>query len=121
MKRCLVVDDAGVIRKVARHIIESLRYEVTEAENGQEALTRCEAAMPDVVLLDWHLPVIGATEFLTALRAMPGGKRPVVIYCTTEHDPADINKAFAAGADAYLMKPYDRSSIEAKLQEATAA
>jgi two-component system chemotaxis response regulator CheY len=121
MKQCLVIDDASVIRKVARHILESMRYEVSEAESGQEALERCKAGMPDLVLLDWHLPVISATEFLTSMRGMPGGKRPQVIYCTTENDPIDISRAFAAGADAYLLKPFDRESIEAKVQEVMAA
>ena len=51
MKSCLIVDDSKVIRKVARHILETLNFEVDEAGDGQEALTRCEAKMPDVVLL----------------------------------------------------------------------
>ena len=69
-----------------------------EAENGQEALELCKARMPDVILLDWQLPVMGATEFISALRAATGGRRPQIVYCTTEHDAIDISRAFAAGA-----------------------
>src|SRR6476660_8047639 len=68
MKSCLIVDDSKVIRKVARHILETLEFEVEEAGDGQEALTRCEAKMPDVVLLDWNMPVMSGMEFLRLLR-----------------------------------------------------
>ena len=64
MKSCLIVDDSKVIRKVARHILETLEFEVDEAGDGQEALSRCEAKMPDVVLLDWNMPVMSGMEFL---------------------------------------------------------
>lgn len=112
MKRCLVVDDSSVIRKVARHILESMRYEVTEAENGREAFDACQSATPpDVVLLDWHLPVMSAMEFLSALRLAHCARRPFIVYCTTENDPSDIARAFSAGADDYLMKPFDRASL----------
>lgn len=117
MRRCLIIDDVSVIRKVARQIIGSLKYEIEEAETGQEALELCRAEMPDVVLLDWQLPGSTATEFLSALRLMPGGKRPFVLYCTTENDPVDISRALGFGADDYLLKPFDRESIEAKFGE----
>ena len=68
MKSCLVVDDSKVIRKVARHILETLNFTVNEAEDGREALTRCEEQMPDVVLLDWNMPVMSGMEFLRLLR-----------------------------------------------------
>ena len=71
MKSCLVVDDSKVIRKVARHILETLNFAVEEAEDGQEALSRCEEKMPDVVLLDWNMPVMGGMEFLRTLRHSP--------------------------------------------------
>ena len=70
MPRCLIVDDAGIIRKVARCMLEDMRYEVTEAENGQEAIERLRASAADVVLLDWQLPVMGALEFLAAVSAL---------------------------------------------------
>src|SRR3569832_1378499 len=68
MKSCLIVDDSKVIRKVARHILETLEFEVEEAGDGQEALSRCESKMPDVVLLDWNMPVMSGMEFLRLLR-----------------------------------------------------
>src|SRR3546814_3645039 len=53
-KSCLVVDDSKVIRKVARHILESMSFAVEEAADGQEALTFCRVNRPDVILLDWN-------------------------------------------------------------------
>ena len=71
MKSCLVVDDSKVIRKVARHILETLNFAVAEAEDGRQALTHCESSMPDVILLDWNMPVMSGMEFLRALRGSP--------------------------------------------------
>ncbi len=117
MKHCLVVDDSDVIRKVARRILESMHFEISEAGNGQEAIELCQAHTPDAILLDWHMPVMNGVEFLGALRLANLERKPYVIYCTTENDPADIARAFAAGADEYLLKPFDRESLEAKLTD----
>ncbi len=68
MKHCLVVDDSAVIRKVARRILEDMRFKTSEAENGRDALDQCRKSMPDVVLLDWNMPVMDGIAFLVALR-----------------------------------------------------
>jgi two-component system, chemotaxis family, chemotaxis protein CheY len=116
MKTCLVVDDSKVIRKVARHILETLDFTVDEAEDGREALSHCDASMPDVVLLDWNMPVMGGMEFLKTLRQRPGKFQPKVVFCTTENDSAHIRAAIEAGADEYVMKPFDRVTLASKLQ-----
>ncbi len=118
MKNCLVVDDSDVIRKVARQILENMQFEIMEAENGQEAIERCKAQTPDIVLLDWHMPVMSGLEFLGALRLANLDRKPYILYCTTENDPVDISKAIAAGADEYILKPFDREALEAKLAAA---
>ena len=117
MKSCLVVDDSRVIRKVSRHILESLGFAVDEAENGQEALDRCGEEMPDVVLLDWNMPVMSGIEFITCLRQRPEGDRPKVVFCTTENDVAHIARALHAGANEYIMKPFDKDIVTAKFHE----
>ena len=116
MKHCLVVDDSRVIRKVSRHILESLGFSVDEAEHGREGLERCEAAMPDVILLDWNMPVMSGMEFLRALRQSEWEQQPKVVFCTTENDISHIRAAIAAGADEYVMKPFDRETLHSKLQ-----
>ncbi|MBS0240736.1 MAG: response regulator [Proteobacteria bacterium] len=119
MKHCLVVDDSEVIRKVARRILESMHFEVTEAENGQEAIERCQQRMPDTVLLDWHMPVMSGLEFLGALRLSKGERpRPYIFYCLTENDPSEIARAFVGGANDYILKPFDRASLADKFARA---
>src|SRR5258707_14026803 len=99
VKTCLVVDDSRVIRKVARRILEDLNYEVAEAADGMEALAWCRAAMPDAILLDWNMPVMGGLEFLRKLREERGGDAPVVVFCTVENDVAHITEALDARAN----------------------
>ena len=117
MKTCLVVDDSRVVRKIARRIVEGMSFEVTEAEDGAKALEVCKQAMPDVVLLDWNMPVMDGYEFLVHLRCMPGGDAPKVVFCTTENDVAHIARALHAGANEYIMKPFDKDIVTAKFHE----
>jgi CheY-like chemotaxis protein len=79
-KTCLVVDDSRAVRKVARRILEELRFVVVEAADGKLAIEHCLAEMPDVVLLDWSMPVMSGIEFLRQLRRTPGGDVPVVLF-----------------------------------------
>ena len=117
MKTCLVVDDSSVIRKVARRILEGLDFQISEAENGEEAIEACRQQIPDAVLLDWNMPKMDGYEFLRALRRLPGGDRPKVVFCTTENDDAHIARALHAGANEYIMKPFNKDIVEAKFQE----
>ncbi|WP_312598937.1 response regulator [Brevundimonas sp.] len=116
-RTCLIVDDSRIIRKVARRIIEGLGYEVDEAADGAEALAYCIGAMPDVVLVDWNMPVMDGITFLRRLRATSGGDRPKVLFCTIETRPERIAEALAAGADDYVMKPFDGEILQSKLTE----
>jgi two-component system chemotaxis response regulator CheY len=118
MKNCLIVDDSSVIRKVARRILETLNFEISEAEDGEQAVGVCRSRMPDVILLDWSMPKMDGYAFLRLLRRMPNGDRPRVVFCTTENDVAHIARALHAGADGYIMKPFDKEIVEAKFQEA---
>ncbi len=119
--QCLLVDDSRMIRKVARRIIESVGYQVNEAENGEEALAKCKIAMPDLILLDWDMPVMTGIEFLAALRATQGAKRPKVVFCTTKSGAFDIHKGIDVGADEYVTKPFNEASLLDKLIKIGAA
>jgi two-component system chemotaxis response regulator CheY len=117
MRTCLVVDDSSVIRNIARRILEGLDFEVVEAEDGEQALQICTRTMPEAILLDWNMPVMDGYEFLGNLRRMPGGDQPKVVFCTTENDVAHIARALHAGADEYIMKPFDKEIVAAKFQQ----
>ncbi len=117
MKSCLVVDDSRVIRKVARRILEDLEFACAEAADGAQALEACRGQMPDAILLDWNMPVMNGIDFLKQLRREDGGEAPVVVFCTTENDLGHITEALRAGANEYIMKPFDSDIIEAKFAE----
>jgi len=118
LKTCLVVDDSRVIRKVVRRILEELGFQVAEAGDGADALSFCRAAMPDAILLDWHMPVMAGPEFLRRLRQEPGGEEPRVIFCSGETDLERIREALETGADEYIMKPFDAEIMVGKLAAA---
>ena len=117
MKTCLVVDDSSVVRRIARRILEEMDFAITEAEDGEQALEVCKHAMPDAVLLDWNMPVMDGYEFLGHLRRLPGGDSPKVVFCTTENGMGHISRALHAGANEYIMKPFDKDIVTAKFQE----
>jgi two-component system, chemotaxis family, chemotaxis protein CheY len=117
MKTCLVVDDSGVIRKIARRILEEMNFQVVEAEDGEKALEICKRGLPDAVLLDWNMPVMDGFEFLGHLRRLPGGDGPRVVFCTTENGIDHIARALNAGANEYIMKPFDKDIVATKFQE----
>jgi two-component system chemotaxis response regulator CheY len=116
MKTCLVVDDSKVIRKVARSMLEDLDFMVDEAADGSEALDRCRRSSPDVVLLDSNMPVMTGMEFLGALGRSAVAPRPKIVFCTTESNHASIRAAIDAGADEYVVKPFDRAMLLSKLE-----
>ena len=115
-RTCLIVDDSRVIRKVSSKIALSLGYVPIEAENGEEALARCKRAMPDLVLTDWNMPEMDGIEFVSKLRAIPTPKEPVVVFCTSNGEAKDIHDGIAAGADDYIVKPFDEAALRAKLE-----
>jgi two-component system, chemotaxis family, chemotaxis protein CheY len=117
MKTCLIVDDSSIIRKVARRILESLEFRIVEAENGEQAFESCQRELPDAILLDWNMPKMDGYDFLRALRRLPGGDRPKVVFCTTENDVAHIARALQAGANEYIMKPFDKDIVQEKFLE----
>ena len=114
---CLVVDDSRVVRKVARRILESNGFEVSEAANGQIALDACRTGLPDCILLDWNMPVMDGITFLKALRLEFGPDNPTVVFCTTENDIGHIQAAISSGAQEYIMKPFDEDILTGKFAQ----
>ena len=116
-RSCLVVDDSRVVRKAQRRILESLGFQVREAEDGAKALEACREAMPELVMLDWNMPVMDGITFLRAARAEFGPSEPIIVLCTTECGFERIMEPLEAGAQEYVMKPFDAEIIGGKLEQ----
>lgn len=110
-----------MIRGLSRRIVTDLGYQVIEAENGKEALARCATDMPSLVIVDWDMPVMTGIEFVTALRAIPGGSEPKVVFCTSKSNMDDVQRGAAAGANEWIVKPFDQAKMLAKLAKIGAA
>jgi len=117
MDKVLVVDDSKAIREIEKKYLEDMGFEVLEASNGEEALKVLENN-PDIklILLDWHMPVMNGYEFLLKLRANPKWSDIKVMMVTTENQQKSIIDAIMAGANEYLMKPFDKEMLEVKIK-----
>jgi len=117
MHKVLIVDDSKAIREIEKKYLEEIGFEVLEAGNGKEALKILEEN-PDIklILLDWHMPVMNGYEFLLKLRANPKWSDIKVMMVTTENQQKSIIDAIMAGANEYLMKPFDKEMLEVKIK-----
>lgn len=116
-KTCLLVDDSSVVRKICRKIVEELGFAAVEACDGKDAMDKCNESIPDVILLDWNMPVMDGLEFLKSYRDKQIEHGTVVIFCTTENDITKIMTAMEAGANEYIMKPFDADIIKSKFEQ----
>lgn len=118
--RALVIDDSRATRRIIGDIMQRLGYEVTEAGNGREGLDRLEQLMqlglPDVVLVDWNMPVMDGLEFIKAVRAVEAYADLPLMMVTTETEMQRMALAFVAGVNEYVMKPFDEATIQEKLR-----
>jgi two-component system, chemotaxis family, chemotaxis protein CheY len=117
MAECLIVDDSKVIRKISRQMFENAGFTVNEAENGAAALDFLSQHAVDLVILDWNMPVMTGIEFMEKLNSSHMIERPKIIFCTTESGLTFIRKAIDAGADDYILKPFDSKSLISKVND----
>lgn len=97
-------------------MLSSFGFECDEAENGAVAFDKCNAKPPDVVLLDWNMPVLDGLSFLKKLRSSDITPQPKVLLCTTENEMSKVVEAISEGADEYIMKPFDEEILFSKLK-----
>lgn len=114
--RALVIDDSRTVRLIIGKILTELGLDVVEAGNGREGLERL-AENPDanVVLVDWNMPEMNGLEFVRAVRARPEYRGTKLMMVTTETEQEQVLRALDAGADEYVMKPFTRDILVAKL------
>ena len=121
MKRCLFVDDSSVIRKVAKRILAGPEIQVIEAGTGFEAIEMCAELMPDYILVDGVLPDMPVESFIRNVRSFQKSPAPRIAVCLTEVDVPAIMRAKRAGAQGYLLKPFNRAQLLDNFQTLRAA
>lgn len=112
-RKVMIVDDSGIIRKLAKRMIEHIGFDVVEADSGQRALEIYEQVNPAGVLLDWNMPGLNGMDVLRAI-GQREGSRAKIIFCTTESTADKIAEALSAGADEFIMKPFDEEILRIK-------
>lgn len=113
--RALIVDDSRFVRSYLRGLLQEKGIVCEEAADGQAGLDKLHASDPfDLALLDWNMPVMNGLEMLKQLRS-EGFNGVKVLMVTTEAENDFILCALEAGADEYLMKPFDREAFDEKL------
>ena len=114
--RALVIDDSKAMRMILKRELVALGFEVFEAGDGQEALSRLtELGAVDVVLVDWTMPGMDGMTFVHQVRAEAAYEEMRVVMITSESDPAQIFHALMAGVDEYATKPITREALAEKL------
>jgi two-component system chemotaxis response regulator CheY len=115
--KALIVDDSKAIRQIERKYLEEMGFEVLEAEHGEQALEVLKEN-PDIkiILLDWYMPIMNGYEFLKKVRANPEWSDIKIMMVTTENQQKSVIDAIMAGANEYLMKPFDKEMLETKIR-----
>jgi two-component system cell cycle response regulator DivK len=117
MSKCiLVVEDQEDNRQILRDLLGNAGYELTEAENGEEAITAVARRRPDLILMDIQLPIMDGYEATRRIRTNPDLKSVPIIAVTSYALAGDEDKAFAAGCNGYVSKPYSPRELLAKVR-----
>ena len=114
--RALVVDDSRTVRVIVSKILVEAGFEVVEAGNGREGLDRLRQT-PDVdlILVDWNMPEMNGLDFIRAVRSDRANDAIRIMMVTTETEQEQVIRALDAGATEYLMKPFSKDTLLAKL------
>lgn len=116
MPSCIIADDSKIMRMLLSKIMENFGYTIQEAEDGEDLLEQCALTMPDLVISDWNLPLIEGVDVLLKIRSDKKVKQPVFIFCSYIKDIQIIEQAINAGADDFIMRPFDEDIIVSKLK-----
>jgi two-component system, OmpR family, phosphate regulon response regulator PhoB len=112
----LVVEDEAAIATMLRYNLEKQGYRVAEASDGQEALTRIQEQQPDIVLLDWMLPLMSGIEVCRQIRRKPATRDLPIIMVTARTEDQDAVRGLNTGADDYITKPFHIDSLLARMR-----
>jgi len=112
----LLVEDEAPLVTMLRYNLEKQGFRVDEATDGQEALTRITESQPDLVLLDWMLPIVSGIEVCRQIRRRPATRDLPVIMLTARTEDQDAIRALNTGADDYITKPFSLDALLARMR-----
>jgi CheY-like chemotaxis protein len=118
MAHILVVDDEDSIRSLIREVLSSQNHTFDEAGTGAEALEKVRAGKYDLVILDRNMPTMSGIQALSILRANPQYKNLKILMCTSASVTKEVDEAFQAGANDYILKPLNLQMLIKKVQRA---
>ena len=121
MKRFMIVDASSVVRKIAKRILTEEGGVVYEAEAADHMLEMCNYEMPDCCIISANLPDMETHDAVAALRRLPDGKHVKILLLTVELNVGKIMRAKRAGADGYLLKPFNRELLFDAVRSVTPA
>lgn len=116
MKTILIVDDSKTIRQMLRRALKNEHYRIVEASDGREALVVVQSTIPDAVISDIHMPDVDGISFISSVRADPRLKDVPILVLTTENGIVFKERARAAGATAWLEKPFEDITVQRALE-----
>lgn len=115
--KALVIDDSRAMRRIIKSMLVDAGFEVTEAQDGSDALSKLEGeGKVDLALVDWNMPVMNGLEFVKAVRAESRHDGMRIMMVTTETGAEEMTLALEAGADEYVMKPFTKEAITEKIR-----
>lgn len=117
MKTILLADDEPHLRTLVTATLDGDRYRIVEAPDGPTAVALARSECPDLVLLDWMMPDMTGLDVAQALRALPETAAVPIIFLTAKGRDADRAAGLAAGACAYLVKPFSPLELLARVEE----
>jgi two-component system chemotaxis response regulator CheY len=116
-KTILSVDDSASIRQSIKLTLQGAGYQVVEAADGREGLAKAQAGGIHMVLTDLNMPNMDGISMIRELRTLPVGKGLPIVFLTTESDPGKKNEARAAGATAWIVKPFQPEQLLAVVKK----
>lgn len=116
-KRILVIEDQEDNRRIVRDLLTSVGYQLVEAVTGEEGVAMAEMHRPDLILMDIELPGLDGYEATRRIKANPALRQIPIIVVTSYALSGDDIKAYEAGCDAYIAKPFSPRVLLAKIRE----
>ena len=114
----LVVDDTVAVRKFIRVVLESAGWQVSEAEDGIDAMEVLKTLdSVGLMFIDWHMPNMNGIELVKSIRAEPKFENALLVMATTESELRSMDEAFEAGVTEFMTKPFKKESIQKVLED----